>query len=81
MIIGELFPTEAVTKAASIAVMMNWLGSFIITVIFPTLKSSIDQYLFLPFSVICATLFVILYRWMPETKGRSLEEVVYGFSQ
>lgn len=72
----EIFPTYAISAASSLCVMINWLSNFLVSLLFDTTLASIAPYSFLPFAVISFFLALIMYGILPETKGKSLEEVV-----
>lgn len=64
--------------AGSSACLFNWLMAFVVTRYYVPLQSSAGAYTcFWIFSVICAigTLFVLFV--VPETKGKTLEEIQY----
>ena len=76
LVIGEIFPTKAVATASAISVTLNWTSAIIVTVIFPTVASTLGSYTFFPFAVVEAVLAFILFVIMPETKGKTIEEVI-----
>ena len=62
--------------AMSIATMSNFVFNFIVALIFPTLLATIGEALtFSIFGVV--GIFSLFYTWkyIPETKGRSLEQI------
>ncbi|CAG9772154.1 unnamed protein product [Ceutorhynchus assimilis] len=76
MLMSELFPPAVKGVASSIAAASNWLLAFVVTNQFNGAKEALGLGpAFLIFSLICgvATGFVILL--VPETKGRSVEQV------
>jgi SP family facilitated glucose transporter-like MFS transporter 1 len=76
LILPELFPTYAIGPAASICVTVNWLSNFLVSLLFKPLFSAMGPYAFLPFSVLTFALTAITFMMLPETKGRSLDEIV-----
>ena len=56
--------------------MSNWGANFIVSLLFPVLLASIGEGpVFLLFAVVNVVAFVFVRRRVPETKGRSLEEI------
>jgi SP family arabinose:H+ symporter-like MFS transporter len=75
VLISEIFPTKVRTRAVSIATGMLWVACFSLAYGFPVLIELLDapQTFFL-FSFICLTYFFILLKFVPETKGKTLEQ-------
>jgi MFS family permease len=72
LLISEIYPLT-IRGAATIA---NWAANFVVTISFLTIKNAIGAMgVFLLFG--CLTLVALLYFWreVPETKGRSLQEI------
>lgn len=76
LILPEIFPTYAISPASSISVMVNWGSNFVVSLVFETVLASIAPYSFLPFAAASFVLGLIIYFMLPETKGKSLDEVV-----
>lgn len=78
VMLPELFPMRARGAATGIAALVLSIGSLLVAQLFPILTDvlSVEQ-VFLIFAAIgvCALIFVIKY--LPETRGRSLEEIEY----
>ena len=76
LIIGEIFPNKVRSLGVSIATTCNWLFAFIITMTLDKMTSSIQYYgVMWLFGGCCIALFVFAYFLIPETKGRSFEEI------
>ena len=75
-VINEIFPNRVRGRAVSVATAVNWGAAFLVSQFFLTLVDGIGTaatfWLFSGFSVIA---FVWIWRTVPETKGRSLEEI------
>lgn len=77
MIMGELFHPKDKGTASSLSASLNWLLAFLVTNQFANLISLIGIGLaFIVFSIICGlgTIFVVVL--VPETKGKTIEEVI-----
>ncbi|MGW8024307.1 glucose transporter GlcP [Staphylococcus xylosus] len=76
VMLPELFPMRARGAATGVAALVLSIGSLLVAQFFPILTDilSVEQ-VFLIFAAIgiCALIFVIKY--LPETRGRSLEEI------
>ena len=75
MAAGELFTQGPRAAAISVCVFVNWLGNLVVSLVFPQLQNSFAAFSFLPFLIITAILFVILFFYFPETKGRTANEL------
>nr|CAJ77494.1 monosaccharide transporter [Geosiphon pyriformis] len=75
LIIPELLPTYGVSAAASLAMGLNWLSNFLVGLIFPVLKDALKNYTFLVFAIITSFGAIFTLLFVPETKGRTLEEI------
>jgi MFS family permease len=81
LLMGEIFPSHVRALGASIATLLNWTFSFIVTETFDYVRLALGPAgTFFAFSGICAAGFVFVAMCVPETKGRSLEEVEALFS-
>ncbi|CAH0546139.1 unnamed protein product [Brassicogethes aeneus] len=75
MITAELFSQGPRPAAMSIAVLVNWIANFVVGIGFPSMKSALDNYTFLPFSVFLAIFWIFTYKKVPETKNKTFEEI------
>jgi len=72
---SELFCQEYKSPAASICVFINRLSNLIQALLFPTIQSLLQEYCFLPYLVIALVLFIVLFIYFIEPKGRTPIEV------
>ena len=55
---------------------VNWLSAFLVAQFFLSLVDAIgESTTFFLFAALCVVSFVFVWRLVPETKGRSLEEI------
>jgi sugar porter (SP) family MFS transporter len=76
VVISEIFPNRIRGAAMSVAVTSLWAACFILTYTFPLLNGALGPAMtFWIYAAICvAGFFFILFR-LPETKGKTLEEI------
>ncbi|XP_029168127.1 glucose transporter type 1 isoform X16 [Nylanderia fulva] len=79
MITAELFSQGPRPAAMSIAVLVNWLANFLVGIGFPSMKTSLENYTFLPFSAFLAIFWIFTYKKVPETKNKTFEEILALF--
>lgn len=77
--VTELFTQSGRPIATSVAVSVNWSANFLVGLLFSPLQMALGPYVFIIFIVI--QIFFILYVWkvVPETKNRTIEEVTAQF--
>jgi sugar porter (SP) family MFS transporter len=76
VILSEIFPNRIRGAAMSLAAMSLWIGNFSLTFTFPTIKENLGWTLnFWLYALICIFGLVVLIYKLPETKGKSLEEI------
>jgi SP family arabinose:H+ symporter-like MFS transporter len=76
VLIGEIFPNRIRGRAMSIATFANWMTNFSTAFIFPWYVATIGMNAgFFTFSGTCLIATLFFYRYVPETKGKSLEEI------
>lgn len=79
--VAESFKQNSRSSAMSICVFCNWFSNLILVLMFPILIDIIGGYVFIIFScvILVTTLYMII--WLPETKGRSAEEIQNIFNK
>jgi sugar porter (SP) family MFS transporter len=76
VIISEIFPNRIRGAAMSIAVTMLWIACFVLTYTFPVLNKKLGAAVtFWIYMAICVLGFCFIKRYLPETKGKTLEEI------
>ncbi|MCC4211241.1 sugar porter family MFS transporter [Leeuwenhoekiella parthenopeia] len=81
VVLSEIFPNRLRGVAMSIATFSLWVASFILTFTFPILNDLLGSYgTFWVYSGICVLGFLFIKRKLPETKGKSLEEIEFELS-
>ena len=76
VIMAELFPTRIRGRAMSIATIALWAACMLIASTFLSLVTALTiAGAFWTYAAMCAFTFVFVWRMVPETKGKSLEEI------
>ena len=82
VILSEIFPTRIRGRAMAIATVCLWLANFVVTQTFTMMDE--DPWLverfhhgfpFWVYAALCAVSVVFVWRFVPETKGKTLEEI------
>jgi len=80
IIISEIFPTAYVATASSVAVPVNWLSNFVVVQLFPIMSLALtENYVFIPFIATNVVAVVLTFILVPETKGRTIEDITSGY--
>ncbi|KAI9921253.1 hypothetical protein PsorP6_001824 [Peronosclerospora sorghi] len=77
---AELFPPKSRTAATSIATMVNWLGLFVVGIVFPTMQDALGNAIFMPFALCLVLTLGFALQFVPETKGKTLDEIYQDLS-
>src|ERR1700733_13002568 len=76
LLIAEIYPLRIRGAAMSVATMANWGANFVVTVSFLTLLNAISGVgVFFLFGFLTLVALAYFWRKVPETKGRSLQEI------
>ncbi|MCX2574154.1 sugar porter family MFS transporter [Pedobacter sandarakinus] len=76
VVIGEIFPNGIRGKAMSLATLTLWIGNFFVGQLTPIMLEGLGaSWTFWIFAICCSPALYITWKVIPETKGRSLEEI------
>ena len=79
---SELFPKEAKALASSIGAMFNWFCAFLIVYFYPMTEKALNKYVcYFFFAAICLLGAVFIHFLVPETKGKTEEDMRRYFLQ
>jgi len=79
---GEVFPTAVRGQAAAVAATMDWLANFALIEVFPVTQNAISLAgVMVVFAGLCAMAIAFVWRFLPETKGLPVEEIVQLFDR
>ncbi|XP_069383371.1 solute carrier family 2, facilitated glucose transporter member 1-like [Paralichthys olivaceus] len=80
-IVAELFNQGPRPAAFAVAGFCNWSSNFLVGMGFQYVEQLCGPYVFIIFTVLLLGFFVFTYYKVPETKGRSFDEISAGFRQ
>ncbi|XP_065081977.1 solute carrier family 2, facilitated glucose transporter member 1-like isoform X2 [Ochlerotatus camptorhynchus] len=72
---SELFEVGPRPAAMAMGSIASWGCNFIVAMLFPTLQSAWGAFVFLPFTVTCVLLTILLKIYLPETRGRHISSI------
>ncbi len=76
VILSEIFPTRVRGQAMGVAVLAMWAADYVVSQSFPMLKEGIgSSNTFFCYAVCCFLGLIFTIFMLPETKGRTLEEI------
>ncbi|MCU7694762.1 sugar porter family MFS transporter [Haoranjiania flava] len=74
--LSEMYPTKVRGQAMSIATLSLWIGTFLIGQLTPWMLETLEPSgTFFLFAFMCIPYMLIVWKLMPETAGKSLEEI------
>jgi MFS family permease len=76
VVISEIFPNKIRGRAASIATSTLWTGTLIVTFTFLSLIHALGVAgTFGIYAILCVITFVFIWKMVPETRGKTLEQI------
>lgn len=82
VVAAELFPNRLRSKGMSIAIVSLWIACTIVTIAFPIMLEKLSGGItFLIFALICLANLLYVLKYVPETKGKTLEELEKEFAK
>jgi len=76
VVISEIFPNRIRGAAMAVAVSSLWIACFILTLTFPMLNATLGSAgTFWLYGAICVAGFIFIKLKLPETKGKTLEQI------
>jgi len=76
VVASEIFPGAIRGRAMAISIMVMWIADTIVGQLTPILLKSIGTaFTFWLFAAFCLIAFITVFKLLPETKGRSLEQI------
>jgi sugar porter (SP) family MFS transporter len=89
VILSEIFPTAIRGRALGLAAFFLWTADYAVTQTFPMMDAKGSWFVkhfnhafpFYAYAMFCVVLVMVVWRFIPETKGQSLEEIERGWSR
>ena len=89
VILAEIFPTAVRGRALGLATFFLWMADYAVTQTFPIMDAKDLWFVrhfnhafpFYLYSAFCAVLVLVVWRFVPETKGRTLEQIELSWSR
>ncbi len=88
VVIAEIFPTRIRGRAMAIAVVCLWLANYLVIQTFTMMDENAwligkfhHAFPFWIYSAMCAVMLMFVWRFVPETKGKTLEEIEHFWKQ
>ncbi|THA24293.1 MFS transporter [Streptomyces sp. RKND-216] len=75
VLLGEMFPSRIRAAALGVAASAQWVANWLITVSFPSLSDWNLSGAYVLYTVFAVLSVPFLLKWVPETKGKALEEM------
>ena len=83
VILAEIYPTAIRGRALGLATFFLWVADYAVTQTFPIMDAKDSWFVqqfnhafpFFIYAAFCVVLILVVWRWVPETKGRTLEEI------
>ena len=76
VLLSEIFPNKVRAVAVATSTFALWVGSFTLTMTFPLMNDAMGTYgTFWIYTAICTGGFIYFMKALPETKGKSLEQI------
>ncbi len=82
VVIAELFPNRLRSKGMAVAIVALWISCTLVAITFPVMLEKLSGGItFLIFAVICLANLLYVWKYVPETKEKTLEELEHELSR
>ena len=75
VLIAEIFPNTIRGQAVAIAVAFQWVFNYLVSSTFPALYDFSPMFAYSLYGIICLAAAFFVWKWVPETKGKTLEDM------
>ncbi len=75
VLISEIFPNKIRGKAVAVAVMAQWAANYLISSTYPVMMEFSGAFTYGFYGAMSLLSFYFVWKMVPETKGKSLEEI------
>jgi sugar porter (SP) family MFS transporter len=88
VILAEIFPTPVRGRALGLVTFLLWTADYAVTQTFPMMDAPDSWFVrtfhhafpFYTYTLFCVVLILVVWRLVPETRGRTLEEIERGWT-
>ena len=81
VVAAELFPNRLRSMGMSMAIVALWMAATFVAIVFPVMLEKLDGGItFVIFALICLLNLLFAVKYIPETKGKTLEELEREFA-
>jgi len=80
VVLSEIFPTRLRGRAMSVATVCLWAACYLVSQTFPILLARVAGGVFFTYAAMCAAALLFVLVAVPETRGKSLEEIERSWS-
>lgn len=82
MITGEMFTQGPRPAATAVCVLVNWSANLLVSLTFElVLVENLQEFTFLPFTILLGLFFIFVFLYLPETKGQTVGETAEQVQQ
>ena len=74
VLLSEMFPNRLRAAAVGVATAANWIANFAVSETFPRFSSANLSLTYGGYAVMAILSLLVVLKWVPETKGRTLED-------
>jgi SP family xylose:H+ symportor-like MFS transporter len=75
VLISEIFPNTIRSQATAIAVAFQWIFNFIVSSTFVPMYNMSHAFTYGLYCAMCVIAALFVWKFVPETKGKTLEEM------
>eukprot|EP01041_Mallomonas_annulata_P002853 gene2853-5611_t len=75
LLVAEIFESKYVSTAMSIVSLTIWSSNIILSLSFLYIRESLGNFMFVPFITVLIVTFMTIFLYLPETYGRTIDEV------
>lgn len=75
VLIADIFPNTIRGQAVAIAVAFQWIFNYLVSSTFPALYEFSPMFAYSLYGIVCVIAALFVWRCVPETKGKTLEEM------
>jgi MFS transporter, SP family, xylose:H+ symportor len=75
VLISEIFPNKIRGRAIAVAVAAQWAANYLISSTYPAMMGFSESFTYTFYGMMSVLSFIFVWKMVPETKGKTLEEI------